>query len=220
MKNLGKIAALLSASTLLFLAACQEAPKKGDPPGAGDQEKVDPPNGLITLGESKELYDNYTRNRVGLIQDFEQDRNPEGKFEPARFSAFSFAEIKQYMDFIEQEAKGAKVDISSLRFYFANYPDQEKFPDGDKVVHPKQNSIFIVPTMKVDGQDYGFYIGADGKAKLIKDAQGKRGTGQTPKTGNRAEAGFLPSSAPVYADQSLNLNHGTSGPPPHSDFDN
>lgn len=211
LKHPVKIACRFLATSLLFLAACQEAPKKETPPEGEQKEKVEPPKGIISLAESKSLYDNYTRNRAALIQKFEQEQKPEEKFEPARFTAFSFSEIKQYMDFIEQEAQGAGVDISSLRFYFANYPDKDRFPDGRKVVHPRQNSIFIVPTMEVDGQDYGFYIGADGKAKPIKDAESLKGKV------NRAEAGFLPSLS-LYAEQSLNLNHGTSGPPPHTDF--
>jgi|SRR5690606_5606578 len=218
-KNPVKIAGLFMASSFLFLGACQEAQKKEAPEEAVKKEKVEPPKGIISLGESKALYDNYTRNRAGIIQEFEQEQDPEEKFEPSRFTAFSFAEIKQYMDFIQQEAQGAGVDIASLRFYFANYPDKDKFPDGQKVVHPRQNSIFIVPTMEVDGQDYGFYIGGDGKAKLIKDAKDLQAVGQTQGTGKRAEAGLMPTISILYDDQSLNLNHGTSGPPPHTDFD-
>jgi len=218
MKHPVKIAGLFMASSLLLLGACQEAPKKDAPTEAVKKERVEPPKGIISLGESKSLYDHYTRNRAGLIQEFEQERDPEGKFEPARFTAFNFAEIRQYMDFIEQQAQGAGVDIASLRFYFANYPDNDKFPDGRTVVHPRQNSIFIVPTMEVDGQDYGFYIGTDGKAKLIKDAKAIGGVGRVQGKDSRAEAGFVPSFS-MYAEQSLNLNHGTSGPPPHTDFD-
>lgn len=220
MKNLGKITTTLSASILLALGACQDLPKKGDPFEPGKKEEVKPPQGIISLDESKSLYDNYSRNRAELIQKHEMERDPDGKFEPARFSEFNFAEIKQYMAFIEQEAKEAKVDISSLRLYFANYPDQAHFPDGRKIVHPRQNSIFIVPTIKVDGKDHGFYIGEDGKAKLIKDAIGGQGTGTAPgQQGETSRAGFLPSFASMADSQSLNLNHGSSGPPPNTDFD-
>lgn len=212
MKNNRKVAALFLGSLLLILGSCQRGPKKEEP-----TEPVPPPKGIISLEESKSLYDNYTKHRWDMIQQYELERKPGEEFVPARFSDFDYATIKQYITFIEQEAKEAQVDISSLRVYFANYPDKERFPDGDKVVHPRQNSIFIVPTMKVDGQDYGFYIGADGKAKLIKGAVGENGIGYKSGQGERAQAGFVPALTTASGEQSLNLNHGNSGPPPHTD---
>ncbi|SHG15939.1 hypothetical protein [Flagellimonas flava] len=223
MKNTKKVTHLLMPILLMALIACQQQPKKEDHEEKPDQEhreKVKPPKQIISLEESKNLYDNYTRNRVEIIQQFEAERSPEEAFDPARFAAFDYAGIKQYIAFIEQEAKEAGVDISSLRLYFANYPDKEKFPDGKKLVHPRQNSIFIVPTIDVDGQDFGFFIGEDGKAKLIKDAVGPNGIGVNHSTSNQAHASFVPSlSAPVLqGGQSLNYNRGQSGPPPSPDF--
>ena len=73
--------------------------------------------------------------------------------------------------------------------------------------------------MKVDGEDYGFYIGEDGKAKLIKDAVGETAVGTTAKNQEKSYASFAPNFAiPSMAEQSLNLNHGSSGPPPDGDF--
>lgn len=213
MNTIGKAGLALSVSILLCLGSCQKTPKTdGSRP-----EEVKPPGGIISLEESKSLYDNYSRNRVEPIQAFELEQNPDAPFVPARFTAFGFEEIKQYISFIEQEAKAANVDISSLRFYFANYPKDPNFPDGRKVVHPRQNSIFIVPTMKVDGSDWGFYIGADGKAKRIKDAKGDKALGK--EQGMTSRAGIFASSASWEDPQSLNLNHGDSGPPPFTDFD-
>ena len=223
MKNLKKVAPVLLGAFLLTLFACQEAPKKEEPTEqtAEEQERAEPPKGIISLEESKSLYDNYTKNRLGIIEQYEAERSPEAKFEASRFTSFTYADIKQYMAYIEQEAKEAQVDISSLRFYFANYPDQEDFPDGKKIVHPRQNSIFIVPTMKVDGEDYGFYIGADGKAQLIKNAVGEKGMGSTIDSKNRAYASFAPnfaSSSMMQEGKSLNMNQGGAGPPPWGDF--
>ncbi|WP_431122830.1 hypothetical protein [Flagellimonas flava] len=224
MKNTRKVGHVLLAAIFLFMASCKQQTKPSEAPEETHQEEaepVKPPKGLISLEESKSLYDNYSRNRVALIQEFEAQRSPEEKFDPARYTSFDYATIKQYMAYIEQEAKGAKVDISSIRFYFANYPNEEKFPDGDKIVHPRQNSIFMVPTMKVDGEDYGFYIGEDGQAKLIKDAVGaNKGMGSNEVKKDRAYAGFVPSAPnPVFQKGgSLNMNHGSSGPPPNNDF--
>ncbi|WP_036379491.1 hypothetical protein [Muricauda sp. MAR_2010_75] len=223
MKNLKKVATVLLGAFLFTLTACQQGPKKEEPAeskAAEEQEPVAPPEGIISLEESKSLYDNYTKNRLDIIHKYEAERSTE-KFEAARFSSFSYADIKQYMDYIEQEAKDAEVDISSLRFYFANYPDKADFPDGKKIVHPRQNSIFIVPTMETADGEYGFYIGEDGKAKLIKNAVGQTAVGSTTKDGNKSYASFAPSFAtPAILQQgkSLNLNHSNSGPPPDGDF--
>lgn len=223
MKNTKKVATVLLGGFFLMLSACKQGPKKEEPTEskvAETQERVDPPEGIISLEESKSLYENYTKNRLDIIQQYEAERSPE-KFEAARFSSFSYADIKQYMDYIEQEAKTAQVDVSSLRFYFANYPDKANFPDGKKVVHPRQNSIFIVPTMKTADGEYGFYIGEDGKARLIKNAVGQTAVGSTAKEGNRSYASFAPnfaSSTMLQGGKSLNLNHSNSGPPPDGDF--
>ncbi len=223
MKNLKKVATVLLGAFLFTLTACQQSPKKEESTesrAAEEQERVSPPEGIISLEESKSLYDNYSKNRLDIIQRYEAERSTE-KFEAARFSSFSYADIKQYIAYIEQEAKGAQVDISSLRFYFANYPDKADFPDGKKIVHPRQNSIFVVPTMNVNGEDYGFYIGADGKAKLIKNAVGETAVGSNIKEDDRSYASFAPSFAsPVMLQESksLNLNHSNSGPPPDGDF--
>nr|WP_299174615.1 hypothetical protein [uncultured Allomuricauda sp.] len=221
MKNTKTSFAMLLGSLILLLGACKQPPKTEEP-HEEPKERVKPPEQIISLEESKSLYDHYSRNRVEIIQQFEKERDEsEEKFRPARFSSYDYSTIKQYMDFIEQEAKDANVEISSLRFYFGNYPNKEKFPDGKKVVHPRQNAVFIVPTIDVDGHNYGFYIGEDGKAKLIKDAVGQKGIGSTQKGEQKAYASFAPSfsSPPApYAGQSLTLNRSTAGPPPDADY--
>lgn len=215
MKNNKNIVIASFGAILLLLGACQQAPKK-EQPTEPKQEKIAPPVGIISLEESKSLYDNYTKNRLDMIQTFEAERNPDEKFVPARFTSFTYSEIKQYMAYVEQEAKEAGVEVTSLRFYFANYPNKEKFPNGAKVVHPRQNSIFIVPTTMVDGKELGFYIGADGKAKPIKGAVGSHEEGGKDEP-NTSQASFAPSLF-QNGDTSLNFNHGGSGPPPYTDF--
>ncbi|TXN34906.1 hypothetical protein FVB32_09915 [Flagellimonas hymeniacidonis] len=220
MKNTKKVTPFILGAMLLFLGACQEKPKKEEP-HEEPKERVKPPKQIISLETSKELYDNYSKNRAELIQSYEAEENDDENFKAARFASWDFKTIKQYIAFIEQEAKDAKVDISTIRFYYANYPNKKRFPDGKKVIHPRQNSIIILPTMKVDGTDYGFYIGEDGKAKLIKDAVDAKGIGSTSEQNGKSYASFAPNfSAPpaLFAGQSLNMNHGNSGPPPKGDF--
>ncbi len=220
MKNIHKGTLAVLGSMLLLLGSCQQGAKKEESTDPTTSEPVQaepvaPPKGIISLEESKSLYDNYTKNRVDMIERMELEQYPDEKFEATRFTSFNYSDIKQYIAYIEQEAAEANVDISSLRLYFANYPNTPNFPNGQKVVHPRQNSIFIVPTIKVDGEDYGFYIGADGNAKLIKDAVGNSETGSTANK-DKSYASMVPVF--LQDEKSLNLNHGSSGPPPYGDF--
>ncbi|MEM7485560.1 MAG: hypothetical protein AAF348_10160 [Bacteroidota bacterium] len=223
MKNTKKAAPFLLVFTLLILGACQPKQKE-DPkeePDEEPKEHVEPPKQIISLMESKSLYDNYSKNRVESIQRYEMSANKDENFKPSRFTSFDYKTMKQYMAFIEQEAEAANVDISTLRFYFANYPNKRRFADGQRVVHPRQNSLFMLPTMKVKGRDFGFYIGADGKAKLVKDAVGINAVGDSLPSNGTAEASFMPSfaNAPLMqGEQSLTMNHGNSSPPPSGDF--
>ncbi|WP_421801534.1 hypothetical protein [Flagellimonas sp.] len=214
MKNYKKAFLALLGFTFLVLGACQQGPKKEEP--TKSEEEVLPPEGIISLEESKSLYDNYTRNRVDIIQQFEAERSPDKKHIPARFTSFTYSDMKDYMAYVEQEAEEAGVKVASLRLYFANYPDKPDFPDGKKVVHPRQNSIFIVPTTMIDGKEEGFYIGSDGKAKPIRAVVGNKETGEESEP-NTSQASFAPSLF-QSGDTSLNLNHGSSGPPPYTDF--
>jgi len=216
MKNNKTILIASFGAILLLLGACQEAPKKEEPTEPG-QEKIAPPEGIISLEESKSLYDNYTKNRIDIIRTFEAERNADEKFVPSRFTSFSYADMEQYMKYVGQEAHEAGVKVASLRIYFANYPDKPDFPDGKKVVHPRQNSIFIVPTTMIDGKEEGFYIGSDGKAKPIKAVVGTTETGEESEP-NTSQASFAPAFF-QSGSKSLNLNHGNSYPPPFgSDF--
>ncbi|MCK0160185.1 hypothetical protein [Allomuricauda sp. F6463D] len=215
MKHYRKGYLIFFGASLLLIGSCQQGPKK-DEPTKPEEEKITAPEGIISLKESKSLYDNYSKNRVGIIEEYEMERYPDEKYIPARYTSFSLDKMKNYTAFVEQEAKKAGVKIASFRLYFANYPDKENFPDGKKIVHPRQNSIFIVPTMMVDGEEYGFYIGEDGKAKLIKDAVGDSKVGANSEKG-KSYASFIP-IAPQNGDQSLILNKGNSSPPPNNDY--
>ena len=222
MKNTMKNAQMLVLGGLLLIAtSCQEKPQQKEPEKEEPKE-VKPPSDIISIDESKSLYDNYTRNRVEPIMAHEKEMNDDEDFEVARFVDFDYDMMKQYIAFVEQEAKKAKVDVSTFRLYFANYPNSEKFRDGKKVVHPRQNSIFILPTLMKDGTNMGFYIGADGQAELVKNATSgqEQGYGSTQNKVQKSQASFVPSfSAPMLqGGQSLIMNHGNSGPPPETDF--
>ena len=130
------------------------------------------------------------------------------------------------MTYIEQEAKKANVEISSLRFYFSNYPDKKTFEDGREIKHPKQNSFFIIPAVKDNDREYGFYIREEDDGKnvpilLTDNLEPKKDEAmdRMQQTGeSKSEASFMPTAPPTpfYAkNKSLVLNEANMVPPPY-----
>lgn len=221
---------LLSGITCVFLSisiySCAEKAER-EKDGAVE---VPAPAQIIPVAQAKDMYENYTKRRARLIWQYEDSINVHVKkstdtFNVARYTYYDYATIKQYMAFIEQEAKKANVEISSLRFYFSNYPDNPKFENGDPIKHPRQNSIFILPTLKKGGDEFGFYTAKSELGKIIpvllsNDLKTYNPTnfGNTKNGDFKSYAGFIaPSAAAGTANpnsQSLILNRGNGIPPP------
>lgn len=209
---------------------------------------------IISTEQAKEMYDTYTIRRKGLIQDFEnsldnrdqydekdqQGQNQKGKeekasissgsegFQVARYINYDYNDLKQYMAFIEQEAKKANVEISTLRFYLTNYPNKEKFDDGGKIKDPRRNTVIMVPSLNKGGKEYAFFTANDSedgmrKAFLLTEELNEDGTSHTEKGQQEKEkASFLPTitlpnliNAPIPPEnkQSLYGNEGGLRPP-------
>ncbi len=218
---------------------CEEKKKEqeGDD-NPKEEEVVDPPRQIVSLEQAKETYNNYTDRRVGLIEESERPKEDGSKFEVTRYTYYDYETIKQYMAYIEQEARRANVKISSLRFYFSNYPDSTSFASGRKVPHPRQNSIFLIPATENEGLEYPFFIEEKeegkwesvlltGQLDLLADQMDKeKGMGLNSEGRTKAYAGFIPAteSPNVYMSmpnfshhqKSLILNEGSSAPPPNN----
>ncbi|UJH66715.1 hypothetical protein [Allomuricauda sp. SCSIO 65647] len=228
MKHSKQLLIGLFAVLLLSAISCKDKERENNDEKPREEEpktqEVEAPDGIISIDSAKSIYDNYTENRAGIIKEYEHRTRQSPDFEVARFVDFDYATIKQYIAFVDQEAEKAGVEkVTKLRIYFANYPDKELF-DGKKVVHPKQNTVFLVPTLHEDGQNYGFFIGPDGKVELIKNAVGAKaqGMGDASEPTTKSYAGFAPSfsASPIMfqGGQSFNLNSGHGGPPPTGDY--
>ncbi|MFS4456105.1 hypothetical protein [Maribacter sp. 2304DJ31-5] len=204
----------------------------------GKNNEVVAPAQIIPIAQAESFYDNYTKRRVKLIEKYEDSINnskthdqknqmidavkPKDSFIAARYVSYDYKTIKQYMDYVEQEAKKANVDITSLRFYFSNYPNKEKFDNGDKIRHPRQNSIMISPALEKNGNEFLFYIanlaGQQNEAVLLSDdfQDLDKGTGNTSSENKSAAyASFIPVIAkPVQHNKlSLTMNRGNGFPP-------
>lgn len=143
-----------------------------------------------------------------------------------RFRYYDYETIKHYLAYIEQEAKKANVEISTLRFYYSNHPDQTLFPRSKgSIIHPRQNSVLISPTYTDGKRDYLFYIGQGAKGQeaipLADNFESLKGYEKQKTTSSTAKAFFVPNfkksvlaPKPFQEEQSLTLNRGTGVPPP------
>jgi len=203
---------LLLSGALASLASCGQ---QNQPPQQPEKtQEAAAPDQIIPLETAREYYQNYSDRRAPLIARYEDSinrtRDIKDSFPVARYVAFDYKVIKQYMAYIEQEAARVGADISGLRIYFANNPDEARF------THPRQNSLFLIPTVEAEGGQYGLYIDGEKPGYLnwqLQPWQG-RGMGMLPDPGRRAEAGFISSPYSLQGGKSLILNFGGSGPPP------
>lgn len=228
MKSTKHLLKFLAVFAIAVFTNCQENNKTKSQQETAQPRKtgivVEAPSNIISLEQAEAIYTNYGVHRVALIENYEtKERAPEERFQASRFVDFDYQMIKDYIAFVDQEAAKAGVKkVSKLRMYFANYPNEKKFPDGKEVIHQRQNSIFMLPTITKNGGDFGFYIGGDGKAKLITDWQSERnGIGYISKKQEKNQASLVPrfyTNSSLAGGQSLTLNYGNAGPPPRTDF--
>lgn len=211
---------LLFFIILLSLHSCSDSEKKETV-----EEEVSAPEQIIPISEAKSMYRNYSERRLPLIQKYEDSINREtgldNKFDVTRYVSYDYETIKQYLTYIEAEAKKADVEISTLRFYFSNYPDKPVFNVNDSVLHPRQNSIILSPTLKKGDKNYLFYVEnttENTKPILLSDSFGEiKGFGLN-KVNQKSHASIIPKftkpNAPMFAEKSLTMNRGHSSPPP------
>lgn len=196
----------------------------------------DPPAQIISVNQAKEMYDSYAKSRISLIQEYETPNADGSPFDATRYGWYDFETVKNYIAYVEQEAALAKVKVSGMQFYFANYPDSNVFKNGNPVKYPRQNSFFLIPTLERDGENYGFITTGNGdedrEPVLIKDwiAQnydGRQSSGATLVDQNTGimnskflwiKPNFF-SSSNLADERSLILNESNLIPPPKQDTD-
>ena len=221
---------LTLSALVLTIGSCAENTEKAKE--AKETPEVLAPAQIVQIDQAKEMYENYSDRRLPLIQKYEDSIN-EGKkkFDVARYVSYDYKTIKLYIAFIEQEAKNANVEISGLRLYFSNYPDKPFFDNRDSILHPRQNSVMLSPTVKKGDRDYLFYIGgtqAKQEVVLLSDSFGAlktQETGGTDSEAKKAHASMLPKlnisntnttlNTSFYSGTSLTMNRGHGVPPPH-----
>ena len=188
---------------LLLLASCQEQKKENQEMSTEEVEQIvyDAPKQIISLEEADSLFVNYKDRRAASIAQMEAKYQEGGKpFEPTQFVTFDIEVLKNYIGYVEQEAKNGGAKADSLRIYLGNYGITKTSQD-------RHNTVFILPTAKTDGGTGGIYIDNDGKAKLIRDYWKNN---PEENVQQKSKASFAPNFSPnmIYNNQSLILNFG------------
>ncbi|MGB5229474.1 MAG: hypothetical protein WBN55_14505 [Eudoraea sp.] len=224
----------LSFTALLTLVSCGEQKAKDEVPEV-KQEEIKAPEQIVSVDQARSMYKSYSERRAPLIQNYEdaydkRDSKMKDSFDVARYVYYDYKTIKDYLTYIEKVAAKANVEISTLRFYFSNYPNQAKFEDGSPVIHPRQNSVFILPASIVDNAQYGFYLEEQEDGTLVPaylswdlapyipegmgmiQEDGNSYAGMGPNLDNSNSSSLSP--MPFIANVSTILNEGGSAPPP------
>lgn len=140
----------------LLLVGCKgdHTTDPGDDNGEGPPTAVEAPDMIIPIEKGAELFYNYKENRISLIEDFENNDLPDGEeaYLATTSITFDFEELKQYMKYVEKQAKKSKTRIKGLRVYLGQYSDSKNEE------HPRAETVFLNPTMKKDGGEVSFAI--------------------------------------------------------------
>lgn len=209
------------AVCLTSLLACADSDRQKEKSGetSPDQREIMAPDQIVSLETAREHYANYSRRRVPLIQQFEDSilnsKGIDSTFAVARYVSFDYKTLKTYLAYIEQEAGKVDADISSLRIYLANNPEEGPY------VHPRQNSVFLLPAAKPQNegaQEFGLFIRGDAPGFLSGDLVPRTApSGQDKAPNGQSEAAMLAFPLnPVQESRSLILNFGGSAPPPYN----
>jgi len=193
---------------LFALSSCNEK----CPPCNEEVEQVKAPDQIVSVKEAKLTYDTYTERRKPLIARYEDSINREkgydkmkqqkqknkgagrvtrqvDSFPVARYVHYDYETIKNYLAFIEQEAKNKGIEISTLRFYFSNYPEGKPVENAK----PRQNSIFIMPTITQDNRTFGYFLNDKEQLQLLTDDLKVSKTPFEPKSEmTKVKASLLP----------------------------
>ena len=109
------------------------------------EEIIDPPQQSISFQQANNLEEEYKRTRAGIINDSLD-------IVDTRDFWFSLETLKEYIDYVEQEAEEMGKENLGIRIYLGAYPQSANYPN------PGFATVFFVPTSQVEesGLQKGF----------------------------------------------------------------
>ncbi len=162
MKNYFKLKHTCIYVCMLFISySCTNDDTKIDENASAARSGIIEPKGLITPERAKELDANWTATRVSAIE------NAIGKPDN-RSVKFSLEDMRNYLDYAENQAKDLGYTMDGVRIYFAAYGEHETNGKAG------QATVFLVPTgtknvseanmfsFMIEGEHGGDISGGDG----------------------------------------------------------
>ena len=187
-------------------------------------ENIEEPANIIPINQAKEMYEAYGE-RVPILK--EQFAAQGVEYDPTRYVEYELEDLRHYLNYIENEASKAHVEIENVRIYLGAYPDQSNFDSsGEAIPFPRQESIFITPTALNNGEQMAFFTrgipGDEHRAAVFTKGLGEA-LYDIDGFGNKSfeKASFLPFTIAQDStdDRSLTMNRGNVIPPPKEDDD-
>jgi len=179
---------------------------------------IEEPSIIVPVEFAQSLFSEYGERRVGLIeaaQNIDDNGDTISTDDPnyiraTRSLTVDYDELKQYLNFIEQEAQKADVSINGLRIYLGKYPDKEVFPDGTPTPYPGIETVFLNPTMNSGNGNVAFAIQYGAQGEITATPIGKLSIRNSSKKS-------LVKNSSEDSIQSLASNTFTRRPPPYND---
>lgn len=107
------------------------------------------PDQIISLNQAIEMKDEYDFSILPLIEKAKSVNGSE--YQATEFAYIDLDSLKKYVAFLEEVERLNNKKISGLRFYFAAYPNQNKYATLDKVPKYKgRETFFIAPTVEIE----------------------------------------------------------------------
>lgn len=132
----------------------------------------------IPIADAIEMHNEYESNRIQLLEKKLGTlyKNPE--FEDTKFVWMPLEDLKAYVNYVEDiKRTNPNDEVSGIRLYFSAYPNKKQFDySNKKITDPGQQTIFMVPTVKLDNKNeehkimnhLPFAIKYENKSNLIK----------------------------------------------------
>ena len=129
------------------------------------------PENIIKAEQAVKMYHNYNR-RVELINKaYQIDGNGED-FRSTRSLFYDLDDLYNYLGYIKQQSKKAKINPSGVRIYFAEY--DEDYIRDKKSDYAKRQTIFITPTVEHQGEHLGYTLDKNFKIRYLFDLLSKQ----------------------------------------------
>ena len=110
-------------------------------------------NQVISIEQAIEMHQTYQNHIGNLISKANSVRLGE-EYHATQFVWMSLDNLKAYVNHLDEVQKLNNTKITGIRFYLGAYPDQNTCDKMEfKTETPHRETMFLVPTMKVEGND-------------------------------------------------------------------